>query len=100
VEIEITKAELEEKFFSVRLTIVDTPGFGDYVNSNEAWAPIVEFLDDQVSPYSINTDNSTNPTCVRNSSLNVKTRLTFEFMPVSTLSVPQAIPSVLSTSKS
>jgi len=48
VEIEITKAELEEKFFSVRLTIVDTPGFGDYVNSNEAWAPIVEFLDDQV----------------------------------------------------
>jgi len=50
VEIEITKAELEEKFFSVRLTIVDTPGFGDYVNSKEAWAPIVEFLDDQVSP--------------------------------------------------
>jgi cell division control protein 12 len=49
VEIEITKAELEEKFFSVRLTIVDTPGFGDYVNSNEAWAPIVEFLDDQVT---------------------------------------------------
>jgi len=50
VEIEITKAELEEKFFSVRLTIVDTPGFGDYVNSKEAWAPIVEFLDDQVAP--------------------------------------------------
>jgi len=49
VEIEITKAELEEKFFSVRLTIVDTPGFGDYVNSNEAWTPIVEFLDDQVA---------------------------------------------------
>lgn len=48
MEIEITKAELEEKFFSVRLTIVDTPGFGDYVNSKEAWAPIVEFLDDQV----------------------------------------------------
>jgi cell division control protein 12 len=51
VEIEITKAELEEKFFSVRLTIVDTPGFGDYVNSNEAWAPIVEFLDDQHESY-------------------------------------------------
>jgi cell division control protein 12 len=51
VEIEITKAELEEKFFSVRLTIVDTPGFGDYVNSKEAWTPIVEFLDDQVRPH-------------------------------------------------
>jgi cell division control protein 12 len=48
VEIEITKAELEEKFFSVRLTIVDTPGFGDYVNATDSWGPIVEFLDDQV----------------------------------------------------
>ncbi|KAK9476752.1 putative cell division control protein 12 protein [Lipomyces japonicus] len=47
VEIEITKAELEERFFKLQLTIIDTPGFGDYVNNNDAWAPIVEFLDDQ-----------------------------------------------------
>jgi Septin len=60
VEIEITKAELEEKFFSVRLTIVDTPGFGDYVNSKEAWAPIVEFLDDQV-PH-LDNPHVSNPT--------------------------------------
>ncbi|KAK7206233.1 septin-4 [Myxozyma melibiosi] len=47
VEIEITKAELEERDFRIRLTVVDTPGFGDYVNNKEAWTPIVEFLDDQ-----------------------------------------------------
>lgn len=47
VEIEITKAELEEKFFKVNLTVIDTPGFGDYVNNKDAWQPIVEFLDDQ-----------------------------------------------------
>ncbi|BFZ58816.1 Septin spn4 [Savitreella phatthalungensis] len=47
VEIQITKAELEEKLFKMNLTVVDCPGFGDYVNNRDAWAPIVEFLDDQ-----------------------------------------------------
>ncbi|KAG1214837.1 hypothetical protein G6F35_010139 [Rhizopus arrhizus] len=47
VDIEITKAELEEKMFRVNLTVIDTPGFGDYVNNRDSWAPIVEFIDDQ-----------------------------------------------------
>jgi cell division control protein 12 len=71
VEIEITKAELEEKFFkgkyprlssitvslfnithaAVRLTVIDTPGFGDYVNNKDSWMPIIEFLDDQHESY-------------------------------------------------
>lgn len=51
VEIGITKAELEEKGFKVRLNIVDTPGFGDNVNNKESWQPIVEFIDDQHESY-------------------------------------------------
>jgi len=51
VEIGITKAELEEKNFKVRLNIIDTPGFGDNVNNREAWQPIVEFIDDQHESY-------------------------------------------------
>ncbi|ORE06796.1 Septin [Rhizopus microsporus var. microsporus] len=47
VEIEITKAELEERMFRVKLTVIDTPGFGDYVNNRESWVPIIEFIDDQ-----------------------------------------------------
>ncbi|KAI8969228.1 putative septin [Mycotypha africana] len=47
VDIEITKAELEEKNFKVKLTVIDTPGFGDYVNNYNSWMPIYEFLDDQ-----------------------------------------------------
>lgn len=50
-EIGITKAELEEKGFKVRLNIVDTPGFGDNVNNKESWQPIVEFIDDQHESY-------------------------------------------------
>ncbi|CAG8433218.1 530_t:CDS:10 [Ambispora gerdemannii] len=51
VEIEITKAELEEKKFNVKLTVIDTPGFGDYVNNRDSWLPIVEFIDDQHESY-------------------------------------------------
>jgi len=51
VEIEITKAELEEKTFQVKLTVIDTPGFGDYVNNRDSWLPIIEFIDDQHESY-------------------------------------------------
>ncbi|SAL96515.1 hypothetical protein [Absidia glauca] len=51
VQIQITKAELEEKMFKVKLSIIDTPGFGDYVNNRHGWIPIVDFLDDQHEKY-------------------------------------------------
>lgn len=41
---DIIKAELEEKQFKVKLTVIDTPGFGDYVNNRESWQPIVDFI--------------------------------------------------------
>ena len=37
--------------FPVRLTVIDTPGFGDYVNNRDSWMPIIEFLDDQHESY-------------------------------------------------
>jgi cell division control protein 12 len=51
VEISVTKAELSESGFKVRLNIVDTPGFGDNVNNIDAWQPLVEFIDDQHESY-------------------------------------------------
>ena len=45
------KKELEEKMFKVKLTIIDTPGFGDYVNNRHSWIPIVDFIDDQHEKY-------------------------------------------------
>ncbi|KXN85166.1 hypothetical protein AN958_11588 [Leucoagaricus sp. SymC.cos] len=50
-EVEIIKAELEEKQFKVKLTVIDTPGFGDYVNNSDSWSPIVDFIDDQHEAY-------------------------------------------------
>ncbi|KAF9505959.1 hypothetical protein BS47DRAFT_1374199 [Hydnum rufescens UP504] len=43
--------ELEEKSFKVKLTVIDTPGFGDYVNNRDSWAPIIDFVDDQHEIY-------------------------------------------------
>ncbi|KAJ2160307.1 Septin spn4 [Coemansia sp. RSA 552] len=51
VDINIHKAELEEKMFSVKLNVVDTPGFGDYVDNNDCWLPVVDFIENQYEQY-------------------------------------------------
>ncbi|KAG8840911.1 hypothetical protein FRB91_005536 [Serendipita sp. 411] len=49
-EVEIIKAELEEKSFKVKLTVIDTPGFGDYVNNRiRIYVPPVDPEDDEAS---------------------------------------------------
>lgn len=47
VEIDIIRAELEEKNFKLNLNIIDTLGFGDNIDNKNSWAPIVDFIDDQ-----------------------------------------------------
>ncbi|KAI8799873.1 Septin-domain-containing protein [Cladochytrium replicatum] len=51
VQIDVVRADIEEKGFNVRLAIIDTPGFGDYVNNQDCWVPIVEFIDEQHLAY-------------------------------------------------
>ncbi|CDK24582.1 unnamed protein product [Kuraishia capsulata CBS 1993] len=51
VGIDITRAELREKNFTIRLNVIDTPGFGDNVSNNNSWQPIIEFLDEQHNLY-------------------------------------------------
>ncbi|CAF3998516.1 unnamed protein product [Rotaria sp. Silwood2] len=51
VEIETRTVELEEKGVKLRLTVVDTPGFGDGMNSAESWKPILDFIDQQFLKY-------------------------------------------------
>ena len=44
LQVDIIKAELEEKGFKVKLTVIDTPGFGDYVNNRDSWYDPLEIL--------------------------------------------------------
>ncbi|MCJ8740572.1 hypothetical protein PDJAM_G00060560 [Pangasius djambal] len=51
--VEITKhtTGIEEKGVKLKLTIVDTPGFGDAVNNTDSWKPVVDFVDHQFEQY-------------------------------------------------
>ncbi|KAG8624707.1 hypothetical protein KVT40_007774 [Elsinoe batatas] len=42
---------IEENGVKLRLNIVDTPGFGDLVNNDRCWDPIVKYIKDQHSAY-------------------------------------------------
>ena len=42
---------VEENGVKLRLSIVDTPGFGDQLNSNKAWDPIVQYIQTQYQIY-------------------------------------------------
>ncbi|XP_069390042.1 septin 4b isoform X3 [Paralichthys olivaceus] len=51
--VEITKhtVDIEEKGVKLKLTIVDTPGFGDAVNNYECWKSVADYIDQQFEQY-------------------------------------------------
>ncbi|KAJ9106344.1 hypothetical protein QFC21_001490 [Naganishia friedmannii] len=51
VAIESKSADVEENGVRLKLTVVDTPGFGDHVNNDEAWKPIVDNIDSRFDAY-------------------------------------------------
>uniref|UniRef100_A0A4W6F981 Septin 4a n=1 Tax=Lates calcarifer TaxID=8187 RepID=A0A4W6F981_LATCA len=42
---------IEEKGIKLRLSIIDTPGFGDAVNNTESWKQIEDYIDQQFEQY-------------------------------------------------
>ncbi|KAG0411033.1 hypothetical protein HPB47_011842 [Ixodes persulcatus] len=42
---------IEEKGTRLRLTVTDTPGFGDQVNNENCWLPILEYINEQYEKY-------------------------------------------------
>lgn len=51
VDIEKKTMEIEEKGVRLRLTVVDTPGFGDAVNCEENWKTIERYIDEQFNQF-------------------------------------------------
>ncbi|CAH8466393.1 unnamed protein product [Schistosoma guineensis] len=50
-QIEKRQIELDERGVKLRLTVVDTPGFGDAVNCNDCWKPIEDYIDSTFEQY-------------------------------------------------
>ncbi|KAK9236161.1 Septin-domain-containing protein [Lipomyces kononenkoae] len=59
VAIQSISADLEEGGVKLRLTVVDTPGFGDFVNNEDAWLPIVENIEQRFDAY-LEAENKVN----------------------------------------
>ena len=50
-EIEKTTLDIEEAGVKLRLTIVDTPGYGDGLEGDKSWKTCVKYVDDQFAAY-------------------------------------------------
>ena len=42
---------IEEQGVRLKLTVTDTPGFGDQVNNDKCWEPIAEYVNEQFDRY-------------------------------------------------
>uniref|UniRef100_UPI00358FCFCF septin-2-like n=1 Tax=Myxine glutinosa TaxID=7769 RepID=UPI00358FCFCF len=51
VQIEASTVEIEERGVKLRLTVVDTPGYGDPINSQDCFRPILQYIDSQFERY-------------------------------------------------
>ncbi|CAO1615274.1 unnamed protein product [Jaminaea pallidilutea] len=51
VSIESISADIEENGVRLKLTVVDTPGFGDHVNNHDSWKPIVDNIEARFDAY-------------------------------------------------
>ncbi|XP_057894947.1 septin-9 isoform X1 [Melospiza georgiana] len=51
IEIKSITHEIEEKGVRMKLTVIDTPGFGDHINNENCWQPIMKFINDQYEKY-------------------------------------------------
>ncbi|XP_005095504.1 septin-7 isoform X3 [Aplysia californica] len=59
VKVDTTQVTLKENGVQLRLTIVDTPGFGDAVDNSNCWAPVTDFIDSKYEEY-LNAESRVN----------------------------------------
>lgn len=46
-----TATDIEENGVRLRLTVVDTPGYGDFINNEEGWKPILDNIEARFDAY-------------------------------------------------
>ncbi|XP_029705984.1 septin 9b isoform X4 [Takifugu rubripes] len=51
IDIKSISHDIEEKGVRMKLTVIDTPGFGDQINNENCWLPIMKFINDQYEAY-------------------------------------------------
>jgi len=59
VQVESTQCVLKENGVQLRLTVVDTPGFGDAVDNSNCWEPVIQFIEAKYEEY-LNAESRVN----------------------------------------
>ena len=47
IQIDASTVEIEERGVKLRLTVVDTPGFGDAMDNTDSFQQIIRYIDEQ-----------------------------------------------------
>ena len=55
VQIDSNTVEIEERGVKLRLTVVDTPGFGDAIDNTDSFKEIIKYIDLQFDRCRLNT---------------------------------------------
>ncbi|KAH3901783.1 related to Cell division control protein 3 [Saccharomycodes ludwigii] len=61
VAIKALSTEIEENGVKLKLTVIDTPGFGDSIDNSDSWKPIVKEIDSRFDQY-LDAENRINRT--------------------------------------
>ncbi|BFZ19572.1 hypothetical protein BsWGS_22615 [Bradybaena similaris] len=59
VKVDTTQVTLKENGVQLKLTVVDTPGFGDAVDNSNCWSPVIDFIDSKYEEY-LNAESRVN----------------------------------------
>ncbi|XP_062309404.1 uncharacterized protein septin12 isoform X1 [Osmerus eperlanus] len=51
VKLQSVSHVIEENGVKMKLTVIDTPGFGDQINNENCWEPIVKYVNEQYEKY-------------------------------------------------
>jgi septin 7 len=51
ISIQEMRCDIEENGVKLRLSVIDTPGFGDFVNNEDSWRPILENIEARFSSF-------------------------------------------------
>ncbi|XP_051905591.1 uncharacterized protein septin12 isoform X2 [Hippocampus zosterae] len=51
VKLQSVSHMIEEKGVKMKLTVIDTPGFGDQINNENCWEPIIKYINEQYEKY-------------------------------------------------
>ncbi|XP_053326930.1 septin-12 [Spea bombifrons] len=51
MELKEVSQVIEERGVEMRLTVIDTPGFGDQINNQNCWEPIIKYIHEQYEKY-------------------------------------------------